>query len=311
MKAFLYVKKSSPLLLQDVPTPQPKDDQVLVEIHTVGINAADYRSMQLGIVPRSKIYGADIAGRVAAVGSACQNLKVGDRVAADISNCGSGGMAEFVAVPENTLSIIPEGVSDETAAATPMPSITALQGIRNFAKVKAGQKVMVHGASGGVGTFAVQLCRYYGAEVTGVCSTRNVDMVRELGAQQVIDYTQTDIRKLDAGGYDSVLIVHGSHSPAVYQRLLKPGGISVLIGGGYGQLAQYALLGWMHRSRGRRTHFLAGIPCKDDLDFVLDLVKQGQIKPVIEKVYPFAEVPTAMKYASSWHASGKVVIRVK
>lgn len=310
MKAYLHVSKSSPLSLQDVPTPQPKEDQVLVEIHAVGINAADYRSRQLGIVPSSKIYGADIAGRVAAVGSACRTLRVGDRVTGDILSYGSGGLAEFAAVAETALSIIPDGISDETAAASPMASVTALQGIRDFAGVRAGQKVMVHGASGGVGTFAVQLCRYYGAEVTGVCSTRNVDMVRELGAQQVIDYTRTDIRKLEAGGYDSVLIVQGSHSPAVYQRLLKPGGISVLIGGGYGQLAQYALLGWMHTSRGRRTHFLAARPCAADLDFILDLIRQGQIKPVIEKVYPFAEVPAAMAYVSAWHASGKVVIKV-
>ena len=295
--------------MQEVTKPVLKENEVLVRIHAVALNAADHRMIQFHIVPESKILGSDIAGEVVEVGSACRSLKVGDRVAADINSIGAGGLAEFRAVPEDYLVRIPDGISYEDAAALPMAAFTALLAIRDHAEVKPGQKVLVYGASGGVGTYMVQLSRYYGAEVTGVCSSANVEMVKSLGAVRVIDYQREDIRQLKEA-FDVVLVANGNRSPRDFQRLLVPGGISVLTGGSISQLAQYFLLGGLFSNGGRRRHLLSAHYKPADLEFIFGLVLQGKVKPVIDHVYPFAETPAAFNHLLDGHARGKIVIKV-
>jgi NADPH:quinone reductase-like Zn-dependent oxidoreductase len=197
MKAVIFNKRNSPdfLSLCDVERPVPTDDEVLVKIHAVSVNAADYRSMKLGIIPKRKIFGADIAGRIEAVGKNVNNFKIGDNVVGDISACGFGGFAEYAAVPENTLALKPVGMPFETAAAIPMAAVTALQALRNKGNIQRGQKVLVCGAGGGVGTFAVQLAKYFGAEVTAVCGEKNITVVQNLGADFVITIMKMTLPK--------------------------------------------------------------------------------------------------------------------
>ncbi len=221
MKACVYEKRNTPdvLVYRDVEQPVPGDQEVLVKIHAVAINAADYRSMRMGIIPKKKIFGADIAGRVEAVGKNVTSLKIGDDVFGDISGCGFGGFAEYAAVPENLLASKPASVSFETAAALPMASLTALQALRNQGEIKPGQKVLIYGAGGGVGLFAVQLAKYFGAEVSAVCSAVNGELVRSLGADYVIDYSKEDFAK-SSKRYELVLGVNGSRPLSVYKRVL-------------------------------------------------------------------------------------------
>src|SRR6266571_587976 len=205
MKAMVYHTYGSPdvLKLEEVQKPVPQDDEVLVQVHATSVNAGDWhllrakpflmRFMGFGLIkPKHTILGSDIAGRVEVVGRNVTQFQVGDEVFGDLSGCGFGGFAEYVCARENALALKPANLSFEEAAAVPSAGVTALQGLRKKGQIKLGQKVLINGASGGVGTFAVQLAKSFGAEVTGVCSTRNVDMVRSIGADQVIDYTQVD-----------------------------------------------------------------------------------------------------------------------
>ena len=311
MKAVVYEKRNSPnaLVYQEVEKPVPGDHEVLVKIHAVSINAADYRSMRMGIIPKRKIFGADIAGRVEAVGAACTTFTVGEDVFGDISNCGFGGFAEYVAVPENLLASIPASVSFETASALPMASLTALQALRNQGEIKAGQKVLICGAGGGVGTFAVQLAKHFGTEVTAVCSPANVELVRSLGADHVIDYTKEDFVK-SSQRYDLVLGINGSHSLSVYKSILAPKGIFVAVGGGLSQVINAMLFGSILSMGGKKMRFLAAKADTKDLAFVMSLVEAGKIKPIIDRRYPLEKTGEAMQYLSKGHARGKVVIQV-
>ncbi len=258
MKAILYEKGNSPdvLVLREVEKPIPADNEVLIKIAAVSINAADYRSMRMGIIPKRKIFGADVAGRVEAAGKDVQKFKVGDEVFGDLASCGFGGFAEFVTAPESFLAIKPASLSFIETAAVPMAAVTALQGLRDLGKVRAGQKVLICGAGGGVGTFAVQLASYYGAQVTAVCGPQNVELVRSLGAQRVIDYSQEDFC---AGSerYDLVLAVNGSESLGDYRRLLAPGGILVMAGGALSQIVSVMLFGWLHTITGKKMRSLS------------------------------------------------------
>jgi NADPH:quinone reductase-like Zn-dependent oxidoreductase len=190
MKAVVYDKSNSPdvLILRDVEKPVPNENEVLVKIHAVSINAIDYRSMRMGIIPKRKIFGTDIAGRVESVGSNIRELRVGDEVFGDLSSCGFGGFAEYVAVPESVLALKAASISFEDAAAIPMAALTALQALRDKGNIQPGQKVLICGAGGGVGTFAVQLAKYFGAEVTAVCGEANVELVRSLVIERPIMY---------------------------------------------------------------------------------------------------------------------------
>jgi 2-desacetyl-2-hydroxyethyl bacteriochlorophyllide A dehydrogenase len=311
MKAVVFDKSNSPvvLVIREVEKPVPNNNEVLVKIVAASINAADYRSMRMGIIPKRRIFGADISGQVEEVGKNINKFAIGDEVFGDISGCGFGGFAEYVAVPESVLALKPAGVSHEVAAALPMAALTALQALRDQGNIQPGQKVLVYGAGGGVGTFAVQLAKNFGAEVTAVCSPRNVELVRLLGANHVIDYNKEDFAE---GGkqYDLILAINGNRPLTVYKRALAPRGIFVMVGGSLAQVVKTMLFGRFMSLGAKKMRFLAAKASTKDLEYIAKLVEDGKIKPVIDRRYPLAETAQAMQYLGEGHARGKVVIEV-
>ena len=324
MKAIVYHKYGSPdvLELEEVEKPILKDNEVLVKVYAASVNAYDWhllradpflvRLMGGGLLkPKNKILGADIAGRVEAVGRNVKQFQPGDEVFGDISGCGSGGFAEYVCVPENTLALKPASMTFEDAAAVPMAAVTALQGLRDKGKIQSGQKVLINGASGGVGTFAVQIAKSFGAEVTGVCSTRNLDMARSIGADQVIDYTQEDFTQNEQR-YDLILAANGYHSIWDYKRALSPKGIYVMAGGSMAQIFQALLLGpWISMAGSKKMGALSAKPNQKDLAFLKELIEAGKVKPVIDRRYTLSEAAEALRYLGEGHARGKVVITLE
>lgn len=326
MKAIVYTKFGPPDVLQftEVEKPDPKDDELLVKIHAASVNALDRHLLKSkpalmriltgnGLVkPKNQRIGVDIAGRVEAVGKNVTQFRPGD----EVFGVATGAFAEYACADEHELALKPTGSSFEEAAAVPIAAITALQGLRDKGLIQPGQKVLIHGASGGVGTFAVQIARACGAEVTAVCSTRNVEMVRSMGAEQVIDYTQEDVTR-NGQQYDLILAVNGYHSIFAYRRVLRPGGTYVLVGEGsnthlFRALLQTLLLGPLI-SRGRRQNmcfFIAKIT-RTDLDFIKGLMEAGKVVPVIDRCYPLCETAEAFRYLEKGHARGKVVITVE
>lgn len=311
MKAVVYHKDRGEqrLILSEVEKPTPQDHEVLIQIAAVSINAADYRSMRLGSIPKRKIFGADVAGRVEAVGKHVQKFRVGDEVFGDLAACGFGGFAEYVTAPEDLLALKPAGVSFLEAAALPMAAVTALQGLRDLGKIQAGQKVLICGAGGGVGTFATQLAKFFGAEVTAVCGPGNVEIVRSIGADRVIDYWKEDFFT-EGKQYDLVLVVNGKQPLTNYKRVLTRNGIVVILGGALSQVFSVMLFGWMHSLGGKKMRLLSAKPSARDLEFIVQLVQDGKVKPVIERTYPLEETAAAVNYLSQGHARGKVVIQI-
>ncbi len=311
MKAVVYDKANSPdiLVLREVAKPIPGDDEVLIKIHAAAANAADYRSMKMGIIPKRRIFGSDIAGQVEAVGKNIRQFTVGDEVLGDISDCGLGGFAETVAVPEAPLVLKPAVISFETAAAIPMSAVTALQGLRNPGYMQPGQKVLICGAGGGVGTFAVQLAKHFGAEVTAVCSEKNAKVMQSIGADQVIDYQKNGLTQTGQL-YDLILAVNGNYPLTTYRRLLASGGVCVVIGGALVQVMKTLLFGKLLSIGSKSIYLLRAKSDAKDLAFIINLVAAGQVKPVIDRVYPLAETAEAMRYLSAGHALGKVVIKI-
>lgn len=311
MKAVVYDKSKSPepLVYCDAEKPVPGEDEVLVRIRAAAVNAADSRSMKLGAIPKRKIFGCDIAGEVEAVGKNVRRFKAGDEVLGDISRCGMGGFAEYVAVPETPLVLKPAFLSFETAAAVPLSAVTALQGLRDLGRIKPGDKALIYGAGGGVGTFAVQLARHLGAQVTALCGEKNTQVVRSLGADHVISYLDTDISKI-SGRYDLVLAVNGNNPLKNYLRLLAPGGRCVMVGGSLRQVMKAVLFGGLLSLGSRKIRSLNAKPNAKDLAFVVSLVEAGKLKPVIDRRYPLARTAEAVRYQSEGHAMGKIVIEV-
>ncbi|HSL46456.1 MAG TPA: NAD(P)-dependent alcohol dehydrogenase [Anaerolineales bacterium] len=323
MKAIIYTEYGSPdvLELKEVAKPTPKEDEVLVKVHAVSVNAADLHLLRADpflirlssglLKPKNKILGSDIAGRVEAAGSDAKQLKPGDEVFGDISGCGWGGFAEYVCVSETALALKPANLSFEEAAAVPMAAVTALQGIRYAGQIRPGQKVLIHGASGGVGSFAVQLAKAFGAEVTAVCSTRNVDRARSIGADHVIDYTKEDFAK-NGKKYDLILATNGDRSISDYRRALSPKGIYVQTGGSMTQMSQAMIQGPWISMTGSQKMGNMGVakPNKKDLVTIKELLEAGKVKPVIDRCYPFDQVADAIRYLEEGHAQGKVVITV-
>ncbi len=319
MKAIVYHKYGSPdvLKLEEVEKPTPKDNEVLVKVHAASVNAADWhilrgkpflvRLMGFGLLkPKNKILGSDIAGRVEAVGRNVKQFQPGDEVFGTIR----GGFAEYVCAREDALALKPANLSFEEAAAVPMAAVTALQGLRDKGQIQPGQKVLINGASGGVGTFAVQIAKSFGAEVTGVCSTRNVDMLRSIGADQVIDYTQEDFTQ-NGQGYDLILAANGYHWISDYKRALRPRGTYVMTGGSMAQIFQAMLLGpWISITGSKKMGSLTAKLNQKDLVFMKELLKAGKVVPVIERRYPLRETAEALRYLEEGHARGKVVITV-
>jgi NADPH:quinone reductase-like Zn-dependent oxidoreductase len=261
--------------------------------------------------PKNKILGADVAGRVELVGRNVKQFKPGDEVFGDISACGWGGLAEYAAVSENALALKPANISFEEAAAVPMAALIALHGLRDKGQIQTGQKVLINGASGGVGTFAVQIAKSFGAEVTAVCSTRNLDMVRSIGADHVIDYTQEDFTQ-NGQQYDLILAANGDRSISDYKGALSPKGIFVVSGGSMAQLFQVMLLGpWISMTGDKKMSNLLSMPNQKDLFFMKELLETGKVKPVIDRCYPLSESAEAFRYLEEGHAKGKVVITVQ
>lgn len=321
MKAIVYYKYGSPdvLQLKDVEKPTPRDDEVLIKVHAASVNKYDWhfltadifliRLMGGGVLkPKNTRLGADIAGRVEAVGRNVKQFQPGDEVFGDI---GQGGFAEYACAPENALVLKPAHSSFEEAAAIPMAAITALQGLRDTGQIQPGQKVLINGASGGVGTFAVQIAKLFGAEVTAVCSTRNLEMARLLGADHVVDYTREDFTR-NGQLYDLIFAANGYHSLLAYKRALTPKGIYVMAGGSTAQIFQAMLMGSrMSETGGRQIR--AGMAKRDqkDLAFLKELVEAGKVVPVMDRCYPLSEAAEALRYLGAGHARGKVVITME
>jgi NADPH:quinone reductase-like Zn-dependent oxidoreductase len=317
MKAVLQTKYGSPDVLQfiEVDKPFPQADQVLIKVQAVGLNMADWRLLtgnpffiRLRRLGKGKIPGSDMAGRVLSIGQEVKQFRPGDEVYGDILSLGSGAFAEYVCVPEKAVAKKPSNFSFEEAAAVPMAAMTALQGLRNLGQIQAGQQVLVYGASGGVGTFAVQIAKAFGAEVSAVCSTGKMEMVRSLGAEHVIDYTREDFTK-NGKCYDLILSANGYCSIWKYRRALKPHGIYVMAGGSMAQIFQAVLLGRMLSQKGGKK--LAALTAKanqQDLLTIKDLIEAGRVTPVIDNCYSFTEIREALRYLGEGHARGKVVI---
>ena len=321
MKAIVYTKYGSPdeLRLQEVEKPTPNDNEVLVKIHAASVNKGDWlqltgkpfivRAVTGSLFkPRYDILGSDIAGTVAAVGKNIRSFRPGDEVFADISGVGLGGFAEYVAVPENVLARKPANISFEEAATVPMAGVTALQGLRDKGQLQAGQKVLIYGASGGVGSFAVQIAKAFGADVTAVCSTRNVEMARSLGADQVIDYKKEDFVKRSER-HDLIFAANGNRPLADWKRALTPDGVCVVAGGTMRQIFRAMLFGSLATIGSRqKIASLAAQPDAKDLAYMAELLEAGKIRPVIDRCYPLSETAEALRYLGETHPSGKVVI---
>ena len=308
MKAIVYTKydPSNALQLMDVEKPEPKKNQVLIKVYAASINALDYRSK--GSV--GKTLGADIAGVVEAVGSNVKQFQPGDEVFG-VSAGSAGGFAEYASANENHLALKPANLSFEAASSVPTAAMTALQGLRDKGKIQRGQKVLIVGASGGVGTFAVQIAKSFGAEVTAICSVRNMEMARSIGADHVFDYAKEDFTQ-SSQRYDLIFAVNGNHPLSAYQRALNPQGSYVCAGGAISQMFQAMLLGsLMSRKKGKKMGFM-GITKynQKDLVYIKELLETGKVAPFIEKSYPLNEVPSAMRYAAESHARGKGVVQV-
>jgi NADPH:quinone reductase-like Zn-dependent oxidoreductase len=310
------------LQVQEIAKPAPKDNEVLVEVRAVSVNAGDMhllngkplvmRLMGFGFFkPKNPILGSAIAGRVEAVGASVTQFKPGDEVFGDLSDCGWGGFAEYVCASEDALVLKPSKLSFEEAAAVPNAAVTALQGLRNKAQIQPGQKVLIKGASGGVGTFAVQIAKAFGAEVTAVCSTRNVDIMRSIGADHVIDYTQEDFSR-NGQQYDLILAANGDVSISDYRRALSLNGTYVMSGGSNKQLMEAMLLGaWISKTGSQKMGNLMATPNHEDLVFMKGLLEAGKVVPVIDRCYPFNEGIEAIRYVVAGHAKGKVVVSVR
>jgi NADPH:quinone reductase-like Zn-dependent oxidoreductase len=323
MKAIVYTKygSSDVLHLEEVEKPTINDDKVLVKVHAASINAGDLHlltadpfPMRLSGIgffkPKNTILGSDIAGCIEAVGKNVTQFRPGDAVFGDIFGLGSGSFAEYISVPETALAIKPSNVSYEEAAAVPLAAVTALQGLRNKGHIQPGQKVLINGASGGVGTFAVQIAKVFDTEVTAVCSTRNLEMARTLGADHVIDYTKEDFTQ-NGQHYDLILAVNGYQLLSKYLHALSPRGIYVFVGGTPAQIIQSLFLApLMSKSDGRKMTSCMQRANQSDLIFIKDLLEGRKIRPVIDECYPLRKTPDAFRYFEKGHTRGKVVITI-
>ncbi len=327
MKAIVYCDYGSPdvLKLVDIAKPVPNDDELLIKVRTASVNPYDWHfvrgtpyimRMMIGGLrkPKDPRIGVDFAGTVEAVGKNVTQFKPGD----DVFGGKTGAFAEYVCVrADRGIALKPANVSFEEAGAVQIAGLTALQAVRDKGQVQPGQKVLINGASGGVGTFAVQIAKSFGANVTGVCSTRNVDLVKSLGAQQVVDYTKEDFAKTDQR-YDVILDNVPNHSLSHCRRILTPNGKYIMIGGGgpndnrwigpFGRVINAKLISpFISQKMGM---MMAEVK-KDDLKFLADLMEAGKVKTVIDRTYKFSEIPAALAYLEQGHARGKVVITVE
>lgn len=322
MKAIVYTEYGSPDVLQfkEVEKPTPKDNQVLVKVHAASANPLDWHYMRGAPFlarldgglqkPKNPKLGADIAGTVEAVGRDVTTFKPGDEVFGAAS--GLGGFAEYAVSREDVVVLKPANISFEEAASTPVVGFTAIQGLRDTGQIKPGQKVLVNGASGGVGMFAVQFAKASGAEVTGVCSTRNLDLVRSIGADYVIDYTKEDFTR-NGKQYDLIYDAVGNRSVMAYQRALSPNGRCVIAGfTTLPRLFEHIIVGGLVSKIGSKTIGLMGTAQTNQKDLLVikELLESGKVKAVIDKRFPLSETAEAIRYLESMRARGKVIITV-
>jgi NADPH:quinone reductase-like Zn-dependent oxidoreductase len=316
MKAIVYTKYGAPedvLEIKNVEKPTPKDGEVLVKIFATSVNWADeaavkgkpflIRATHGLLKPKNPILGTDIAGQVEAVGGNVEQFQPGDEVFGDIGGFGFGAFAEYISVPEDTLAPKPTNLTFKEAAAVPQYAVVALQGLRDKGQIQPGHKVLINGASGGIGTFAVQIAKSFGAEVTGVCSTRNMEMVRSLGADHIIDYTQEDFTQKEQR-YDLILDIVANRSVSDNKRALSPTGTYVAVA-----FSTSALLA--RGGEGKKVVQLSHEPNVNDLMYMKELIETGKVKPVISKSYLLSEVAEAIRYYGEEHPAGKVVITVE
>ena len=318
MKAIIYTTYGSPdvLQLKDIEKPTPKDNQVLVKVHAASANPADWHLMRAepflarfanGLLkPKNTRLGADLAGHIEAVGRNVTRFRIGDAVFGELPLDAMGSFAEYVCISEELLALKPDKLTFEQAAAVPLAAFTALQGLRDKGQIRPGQRVLVNGASGGVGTFAVQIAKSFGTEVTGVCSTRNLDLVRSIGADHIIDYTQTDFTNTGQR-YDLIFDAIGNRSVSDLKRALTPNGIC-------------SVAGFTSLSRLFQTMFFGGKNVglmetakanQADLVFIQGLLEAGKVVPVIDRRYPLSETAEAIRYLEAGHARGKVIVTIE
>ncbi len=321
MKAIAFTKYGSPdfLELTEIETPTPNDNEVLIKIHAASINSWDFellsgkpfanRAMFGLLKPKIKTLGADIAGKVVEVGKNIKQFIPGDEVLGDLSEDGWGGFAEYVCTGENSLALKLKNMTFGEAATIPQAAVLALQGIRDKGHVEPGQKVLINGAGGGVGTFAVQMAKSFGAEVTGVDSTEKLDIMQSIGADNVIDYTKEDFAK-NGQHYDMILDNVASRSISAIKGALGPKGIYVIVGGSTARIMQFVFLGPLISKKEKKMGLLM-YEANKDLSFINNLFEKGKIKSVIDKCYPLSEVPDALRYFGEGHAKGKVVITME
>jgi NADPH:quinone reductase-like Zn-dependent oxidoreductase len=315
MKAIVATAYGPPdrLQLQEKATPVPKDDEVLIRVHASSVNAMDWRLFTFPLLlrrliglgwsrPKDPSCGGDLAGTVEAVGAAATQFRPGDAV----FGLQRGAFAEYVCAAEIRIVPKPANVTFEVAAAVPVAAITALQALRDQGQVKPGHKVLINGAGGGVGTFAVQIAKALGAEVTAVCSTANQAVARSIGADHVVDYTREDVTTRGQQ-YDVILAVNGNHSMSDYKRVLTPNGVIVVAGGSARQMLQGSLLSML---RDKKVRGVMARPKQEDLLVLRDMLESGKIAPVIDRTYLLADVPAAIRYLMDGHSSGKVVVSV-
>jgi NADPH:quinone reductase-like Zn-dependent oxidoreductase len=324
MKAIVYMKYGSPsdvLELKEVERPVPKDNEVLIKIHSSSVNFANpsqvrgkpfiTRLMGSGLFkPKNNIPGGDLSGVVEAVGKNVTQFKSGDEVFGDLADHGSGAYAEYVSAHERTIAHKPANLSHEESAVATQASVVALQGLRNEGQIKSGQKVLIVGSSGGIGTYAVQLAKYYGTEVTAVCSTGNIELVRSLGADHVIDYTKEDFVRKEQK-YDLILATVSYRSIFDYRKALSQTGTYVATGGSMAQIFQPMILGgFMSKKGGQSFKTLTHKTSQDDLTFIKSLFEAGKLKSVIDKRYSLSDIVKALEYYEIGHTRGKIAITI-
>ena len=323
MKAIVQTEYGSPdvLSLQEVDKPLVTANSVLVQVRAASVNAGDWhlmrgdpfltRLMFGGILkPKIKILGMDIAGIVEAIGKDVTQFQIGDEVFGDLSECGFGAFAEYTCATEAALSLKPTNISFEQAATVPVSALTALQGLRDCGRIRSGQKVLINGASGGVGSFAVQIAKALGAEVTAVCSTQKMEMLRSIGADHIIDYTQADVTK-NGQQYDLILDAAAYRSVFDYAPILKPDGTYVLIGGSISRLFQVLLFGSViSRIMRREVKCLMVKANRSDLVILKDLIEAEKVVPLIDQTYSMSQVPAAIHHIEQRQVRGKIAISI-
>ena len=318
MKAIIRTKYGSPdvLFLNDVEKPSPKENEVLVKVYAASVNLDDLEHLRgtfavrmLGpLTPKYKILGSDIAGRIEAVGKNVKHFKSGDEVFGDLTEYDFGAFSEYVCVSEDALVSKPANLTFEEASTLTSRASIAVRYLRAKRQIQPGNRILINGAGGGVGTFAVQIAKYFGAEVTGVDGTTKLDMLRSIGADHVIDYTQEDFTK-NGQHYDLILDISAHHSILDYKRALDKNGIYLIVGGSRSSIFQALLLGPLISMIGNKK---MGIPFvdskKEDLIFIKDLVEVGKVVPIIDRCFPFEEIPEALRYLEQGKQKGKIVI---